>query len=70
MQAGTYTPLGRPLFVYASDTSLARPEVLDFMEFYVDNAVEIAELAGFVPMTDEQIAEQHEKIEQLVGGGS
>jgi phosphate transport system substrate-binding protein len=70
VQDGSYTPLGRPLFVYASDTSLARPEALDFMRFYVDNAVEIAEIAGFVPLTDEQLAEQHEKIEQLVGGGS
>jgi phosphate transport system substrate-binding protein len=70
VQNGTYTPLGRPLFVYASDTSLARPEVLDFMQFYVDNAVEIAETAGFVPLTAAQLAEQHEKIEQLAGGGS
>jgi phosphate transport system substrate-binding protein len=44
VQDGSYTPLGRPLFVYASDTALARPEVLDFMEFYIDNAVEIAEI--------------------------
>ena len=70
VQDGSYTPLGRPLFVYASDTSLARPEVLGFMRFYVDNAVEIAETAGYVPLTDAQVAEQHEKIEQLVGGGS
>jgi phosphate transport system substrate-binding protein len=70
VQNGTYTPLGRPLFVYASDTSLARPEVLGFMKFYIDNAVDIAEAAGFVPLTDDQQAEQHEKIEQLVGGGS
>jgi phosphate transport system substrate-binding protein len=67
VQNGTYTPLGRPLFVYASDASLARPEVLDFMRFYVDNAVEIAETAGFVPLTTEQLAEQNAKIDQLVG---
>jgi phosphate transport system substrate-binding protein len=70
VQNGTYTPLGRPLFVYASDTALAKPEVLDFMKFYVDNAVDIAETASYVPMTEEQITEQHAKIEQLVGGGS
>jgi phosphate transport system substrate-binding protein len=70
VQSGSYTPLGRPLFVYASDTALARPEVLAFMRFYVDNAVEIAEAAKFVPLTDEQVAEQHQKIDQLVGTGS
>jgi phosphate transport system substrate-binding protein len=64
----TYTPLGRGLFVYFSDSALARPEVLDFAEFYVDNAVEIAELAEFVPMTPVQIEEQRAKIAALVGG--
>lgn len=67
VQNGTYVPLGRPLFVYASDTALAKPEVLAFMKFYVDNAEKIAEAAAFVPMTSAQIAEQHTKIEKLVG---
>jgi phosphate transport system substrate-binding protein len=55
------------LYIYFSDTALARPEVLDFAEFYIDNAVEIAELAEFVPMTAEQIEEQKAKIAALVG---
>lgn len=65
VQSGSYVPLGRPLFVYASDTALARPEVLAFMNFYVENAAQIAELAGFVAMTDEQIVEQQAKIAAL-----
>jgi phosphate transport system substrate-binding protein len=68
VQNGTYAPLGRPLFVYASDTALAKPEVLAFMNFYIDNADEIARLAGFVPMTASQIEEQRQKVERLVGG--
>jgi phosphate transport system substrate-binding protein len=64
---GSYTPLGRPLFTYASDTALSRAEVLAFMEFWIANSEEIANIAGFVPMTDEQIAEQNAKIDQLVG---
>jgi len=70
VQNGSYTPLGRPLFVYASDFALARPEVLDFLRFYVANSANIAETAGYVPMTDEQQAEQDAKIDQLVGGGA
>lgn len=68
VQSGEYAPLGRPLFVYASDFALARPEVLDFMRFYVNNAAEIAEAAVFVPMTAAQMAEQLDKIETLIGG--
>ncbi len=64
----TYTPLGRGLFVYFSDTALARPEVLDFAEFYVENASEIAELAEFVAMTPDQLEEQGAKISALAGG--
>jgi phosphate transport system substrate-binding protein len=67
VQDGSYSPLGRGLFVYFSDTALARPEVLDFAEFYIDNSPQIAELAEFVPMTDEQLDEQRVKIDALAG---
>ena len=70
VQDGSYTPLGRPLFVYASDFALKRPEVVDFLRFYVENAPDIAETAGYVPLTDEQLGEQNAKIDQLAGGGS
>jgi phosphate transport system substrate-binding protein len=69
VQDGSYQPLGRPLFVYAGDLALQRPEVQDFLRFYVDNSSQIADQAGYVPMTDEQLAEQNAKIDQLVGGG-
>jgi phosphate transport system substrate-binding protein len=67
VQNGTYVPLGRPLFIYASDVALARPEVLAFMDFYVENAEKIASLRGFVPMTAAQIAEQKKSIDKLAG---
>ncbi|MEX2323969.1 MAG: PstS family phosphate ABC transporter substrate-binding protein [Acidimicrobiia bacterium] len=65
---GTYQPLGRPLFVYFSNSALARPEVLAFAEFYVENALHIAELAEFVPMTPEQQEEARQRVANLVGG--
>jgi phosphate transport system substrate-binding protein len=68
VQDGSYAPLGRPLFTYASDTALAKPEVLAFMEFTIDNADEIASVSGFVPMTDAQKDEQRAKIRSLAGG--
>jgi phosphate transport system substrate-binding protein len=65
---GTYVPMGRPLFTYASDVALAKPEVLAFMNYWIENSEEIAQVAGFVPMTDAQIAESQRKIQSLVGG--
>ena len=64
---GTYTPLGRPLFVYPSDKALARPEVKAFLEFYIENEKEIAEQALYVELSDEQQKESEEKIAKLVG---
>jgi phosphate transport system substrate-binding protein len=46
VQDGSYVPLGRPLFLYASDVALARPEVVAFFEFFIENQAEIAEIAG------------------------
>jgi phosphate transport system substrate-binding protein len=54
-QDGTYKPLSRPLFVYAKTESFQRPEVKAFVQYLLDNAVQIAEDADFVPLTGEQV---------------
>jgi phosphate transport system substrate-binding protein len=54
-QDGSYTPLARPLFIYAKKESFTRPEVEEFIRYAIDNEKEIAEAAQYVPMTDEQI---------------
>ena len=54
-QNGTYTPLSRPLFVYAKNESFARPEVEAFVGYALDNETEIAEASQYVPLTDEQL---------------
>jgi phosphate transport system substrate-binding protein len=70
VQAGDYAPLGRPLFVYASDTALERPEVEAFFQFYIDNQAEIAERALFIPMNEEQAERARRDVDGLVGNGS
>jgi len=47
---GTYQPLARPIFIYVSDRSLAKPEVKEFVEFYLKNATELAKEVGYVPL--------------------
>ena len=54
-QDGTYTPLSRPLFVYAKKASFAEPHVRAFVQDLIDDAAEIAEQAGFVPLTEAQV---------------
>jgi phosphate transport system substrate-binding protein len=69
VQSGEYTPLGRPLFIYPSQEALQEPEVQAFVEFYIDNANEIAEQALFIPMTDNQLQESRQEVQQLAGDG-
>jgi phosphate transport system substrate-binding protein len=66
-QAGEYTPLGRQLFIYPSAEALQRPEVLEFVNFYLENVNSIADQAGFIALTDEQLAESQEKVAALSG---
>jgi phosphate transport system substrate-binding protein len=66
-QDGSYAPLGRQLFIYPSAQALARPEVKSFVEFYIENASEIAEQAGFIGLTEEQITEAQDKVARLAG---
>ena len=70
IQDGSYKPLSRPLFMYPSSKSAARPEVKAFLDYVVQNKAEIAEAAQFVPMTDEQAAESAKELEGLAGGGT
>jgi phosphate transport system substrate-binding protein len=36
--AGTYQPLARPIFIYVNAKSLAKPEVKEFVEYYMKTA--------------------------------
>jgi phosphate transport system substrate-binding protein len=56
VQDKSYTPLSRPLFVYAKDDALKRPEVQAFLKYYTDNAESLATTALFVPLTPDEIA--------------
>jgi len=67
VQDGSYTPLGRELFIYPSSESLQDEVVREFVSFYVENQDQITEATGFIPMTEEQVSESQQKIEQLAG---
>lgn len=50
---GSYNPLSRPLFIYVNKKSLARPEVKAFVEFYLEEAGDIADEVGYVHLPEE-----------------
>ncbi len=67
VQDGSYKPLGRPLFIYPSAEALQKPEVVAFIEFYIENQAQITEQATYIPMTEEQTAASEEKVARLAG---
>ncbi len=50
---GTYQPLARPLFIYASRKAADRPEVQEFIRFYLDNATDLVREVGYIPLPEE-----------------
>jgi phosphate transport system substrate-binding protein len=63
---GTYSPLSRPLFVYVNSTSVKSPEVIEFVNFYIDNAGELAEDVGYIPLPAELYTQQKENFSKFV----
>jgi len=47
---GTYQPLSRPIFIYVNARSLARPEVREFVNFYMRNAAKLVSEVKYVPL--------------------
>lgn len=52
VKGGTYRPLSRPLFIYVATSALERPEVQQFVDFYLTNGAELAAEVGYVPLSD------------------
>jgi phosphate transport system substrate-binding protein len=55
VQANTYKPLSRPLFIYAKRSSFQRAEVRAFIGYIFNNEKTIAKKARFVSLTDRQL---------------
>ncbi|MEX2486869.1 MAG: PstS family phosphate ABC transporter substrate-binding protein [Nitriliruptoraceae bacterium] len=68
VQDGSYNPLGRQLFIYPKASSLERPEVGAFIEFYFENQEMIAREALFIPLTDEQVSEARANVAAAIAG--
>jgi len=64
---GSYEPLSRPLFIYVSAVAAQRPEVRQFIEFYMSEGPSLAAEAGFVPLPERasQLALEHFQNERL-----
>jgi phosphate transport system substrate-binding protein len=47
---GSYQPLSRPIYIYVSKKALAKPEVREFAEFYLQHAPKLVKEVKYVPL--------------------
>jgi phosphate transport system substrate-binding protein len=60
---GSYTPLGRVLYIYVSAAELTGNEaVAEFVKFYVATANELAESVGYIALPGADEAAQQQKL--------
>jgi len=67
IQDGTYKPLSRPLFMYASTEAIARPEGKAFVDYVLANETTIADASKIVPLTAEQLSKAKSELTKAEG---
>ena len=50
VENGTYAPLSRPIFIYVKADSLNKPEIKEFLEFYMKNGAKLTKEVKYVPL--------------------
>jgi phosphate transport system substrate-binding protein len=68
VQAATYKPLGRPLFVYAKKSSFRRAVVRAFIKYMILNEGAVARASRFVPLTKAQLAKAKRQYNTAIRG--
>jgi phosphate transport system substrate-binding protein len=66
----SYSPLSRPLFIYVKNSAARRPEVGQFLKYYLESIDELAVKAGYnAPTADDRSANQQALAQLLSAGG-
>lgn len=64
----TYAPLSRPLFIYVNSTAAKRPEVQNFVEFYLTTGRALVEEVGYISLTDQEYQTELDEFRNFVKG--
>ena len=65
---GTYQPLSRPIFIYINPKALDKPEVKEFVEFYMKNASKLTKEVKYVPLSAKAYTTNMEHVEKKKKG--
>jgi len=59
---GSYQPLSRPMFIYVKESSMAKPEVREFIEFFLTQGPALVEEVGYVPLPADAYKKTQERF--------
>ena len=59
---GTYQPLSRPIFIYVNAKSLDKPEVKEFVDYYLKEGAKLAKEVKYVPLPANAYTVNHEHL--------
>lgn len=66
VSSNTYSPLSRPIFIYISKKATERPEVVKFVNFYIDNAPAVVKDVGYVSLPAEDYIKAKEEFKAFL----
>jgi len=69
VESGEYKPLSRPLFIYVSNKALKRPEVAEFVDFYLKSGQEYVKEVGYVSLKESIVEEMKARVEAAKSNG-
>lgn len=64
----SYKPLSRPLFVFVKNSAAGRPEIKQFLTFYLENVQKLSVKGGYDPPTDDDLKANAAAMSKLFAG--
>lgn len=68
IESGEYAPFSRPLFIYVNTESYQKAQVKEFVDFYLENIVQIVKDASYVPLPNDVYAAAKDRIAKDMAG--
>lgn len=65
---GTYQPLARPIFIYVGKKAADKPEIDEFVKYYINNAGTLSAEVGYIPLPEEAYRIVFSRFENRVTG--
>lgn len=63
---GTYKPLSRPLFIYVNKAAFQKPQVREFVKYFIDQGQEFVKEVHYIQLPEADLKESQQRLEAAV----